>query len=671
MSLRSPRWDGGTLPLEEEEEEGEWGAGAALPSSYTPGGRGTHLPISAVPSPPPKNARRRAAASPSARAPPAPAPSPPPSSSSAVSRSASSPSLAGAAASGRTAPAAASATKKNNRRENPAAGAGVVVVFSSGYDVSMCVTAPKETLLCTLCHGLMRDAVGSQVCPHLFCAGCISSHIAASRSSTSSVAGSSQRGGVGLCPVDRRPIRAEHLYDRVDVRKQVDATLVACIRRDCGAHVFVGNLAKHLGHECRSRVVSCEVCDKRVLAHQLPQHKEESQAEHVRSLLQRNKALEAERARQERREERLTARLRQQEAQVDEERETVRRLQGMLSDLQRWYQEQVEENRVLRGGAAPAAEEKGAEEEDEEAAVAAMAAEERGAATPARQGTTSREATTPGASASWRSSPLPKRHLRPDAAAQQRPRPRERGTAAPAAPAGAAPSGETSSWAAAATTASLSSSGSLPSLLADAPASFESGGAAGPAGPAGDGGDTPSPRTPPPRGSRLPFLWDQMRRHRLAEVGEGGALIANRVGLAAKSAAGDTAWDSGVHEWAVNLHACRAACVGVVPADVSRWNAGGTLGLNLPGWAIRTADGELFSTFERPPKRGAPWGGRPLQLGDTLGVRLDMGRGTLEFYRNGVPMGVAFTQVHGRVRPAVSLCYQGDSLRLVPVAGHR
>ena len=42
--------------------------------------------------------------------------------------------------------------------------------------------------------------------------------------------------------------------------------------------------------------------------------------------------------------------------------------------------------------------------------------------------------------------------------------------------------------------------------------------------------------------------------------------------------------------------------------------------------------------------------------GDAVGVMLDLSDHTMEFYRNGKPLGIFFTDVYGPVIPAVSFC---------------
>lgn len=50
--------------------------------------------------------------------------------------------------------------------------------------------------------------------------------------------------------------------------------------------------------------------------------------------------------------------------------------------------------------------------------------------------------------------------------------------------------------------------------------------------------------------------------------------------------------------------------------------------------------------------------------GDVIGVQLDFDAGTIEFYKNGVSQGVAFTNLSGTVYAAVSLTATGASAKL-------
>jgi hypothetical protein len=87
---------------------------------------------------------------------------------------------------------------------------------------------------------------------------------------------------------------------------------------------------------------------------------------------------------------------------------------------------------------------------------------------------------------------------------------------------------------------------------------------------------------------------------------------------------------------------------------------------SAPGWAFVTGTGRKHHSND-----GASYGQRCTQ-GDVLRTRLDMERGTIEWFRNGTMMGngAAFSNVLGPVRPALSLVNrQRATLRVFPPSG--
>ena len=115
------------------------------------------------------------------------------------------------------------------------------------------------------------------------------------------------------------------------------------------------------------------------------------------------------------------------------------------------------------------------------------------------------------------------------------------------------------------------------------------------------------------------------------------------------------------HEGAVSSNAWRLV-VGVAPADfqargrvAQRWlGAQGSWGLVAATGAIvgpgAGAAGEVFGT--------------PFGAGSTIGIVLDFAAGTIAFSHNGVTLGVAFRNLAGPVRLAVSMTARDSRVQL-------
>ena len=55
----------------------------------------------------------------------------------------------------------------------------------------------------------------------------------------------------------------------------------------------------------------------------------------------------------------------------------------------------------------------------------------------------------------------------------------------------------------------------------------------------------------------------------------------------------------------------------------------------------------------------------PYSTGDLIGCYLDFDAGTIEFFKNGIPMGIAYTNLVGPVHAGVSLTGAGAKVRFV------
>jgi len=130
---------------------------------------------------------------------------------------------------------------------------------------------------------------------------------------------------------------------------------------------------------------------------------------------------------------------------------------------------------------------------------------------------------------------------------------------------------------------------------------------------------------------------------------------------------GDAEWKKGMYEWEFTLETfdranTYAICIGVVPSNANH-NIGTLFGYSThPGWSFICGNGQICT-----PSKGSgaiTWlGQQACSVGDRVGCRLDLDSGTLEYFRNGKKLGVAFTDVVAPVRPSVSLI-NNQSIRL-------
>eukprot|EP00468_Gymnochlora_sp_CCMP2014_P008557 CAMPEP_0167746948 /NCGR_PEP_ID=MMETSP0110_2-20121227/3999_1 /TAXON_ID=629695 /ORGANISM="Gymnochlora sp., Strain CCMP2014" /LENGTH=1524 /DNA_ID=CAMNT_0007631775 /DNA_START=213 /DNA_END=4784 /DNA_ORIENTATION=+ len=129
---------------------------------------------------------------------------------------------------------------------------------------------------------------------------------------------------------------------------------------------------------------------------------------------------------------------------------------------------------------------------------------------------------------------------------------------------------------------------------------------------------------------------------------------------------------SGVHEWEITLTALSlrqnnfGVVIGIIPADnTGAVSSNQPVGWkSVPGWSIVAGTGQkLHQSGAIPYVTSETRGGKSFRRGQRVGVRLDTDVGTLEFFRNGVPLGVAFNGICVPVRPALS-CIQKQSTLL-------
>ena len=123
--------------------------------------------------------------------------------------------------------------------------------------------------------------------------------------------------------------------------------------------------------------------------------------------------------------------------------------------------------------------------------------------------------------------------------------------------------------------------------------------------------------------------------------------------------AADESLSAGVHCWEVEITKGHVNIfVGVCKADV-RPESGTESLLKQQGkvWVMGTGSGSLF-----PGKKD---GAGTVPARARLGCKLDLGAGTLTFYKNGVKHGPGWTGIVGPVKRCVEIGTKGSSVTLV------
>eukprot|EP00937_MAST-01D_sp_MAST-1D-sp2_P004294 g4294.t1 len=120
---------------------------------------------------------------------------------------------------------------------------------------------------------------------------------------------------------------------------------------------------------------------------------------------------------------------------------------------------------------------------------------------------------------------------------------------------------------------------------------------------------------------------------------------------------------AGVASLEIKLDAGTYACIGVCKAGVDVVSTN-NLYAGSDAWCMSAFSGGLYGNG-KINAGGAGTAGN-FAVGDRLGWRLDLGAGTLSFWKNGAPHGAMHTGIVGPVRGFVELFARGDSVSICP-----
>jgi len=160
-----------------------------------------------------------------------------------------------------------------------------------------------------------------------------------------------------------------------------------------------------------------------------------------------------------------------------------------------------------------------------------------------------------------------------------------------------------------------------------------------------------------PRKGRKPpawFKWDTMKKHGSLMVSEDGAIVTSSTTSYYQPVVGDFEMKSGEWEWEITVTTMyshsQSLNIGVVPSYFDGWSSSFMIGYpgHAPGWAFACGGSQKMHGTQ------LSYGGR-VTSGDKVKVRVNLDKKDIEFYINGVSQGIAYTDVTGPVRPAMSL----------------
>ena len=162
-------------------------------------------------------------------------------------------------------------------------------------------------------------------------------------------------------------------------------------------------------------------------------------------------------------------------------------------------------------------------------------------------------------------------------------------------------------------------------------------------------------------------------RRSVLEFTDTGSAVSIAGATATRRTSGDILWEQcwvnsvavigdsltdGVHCWEVQHRGGDCVMVGVCKAHVNLGNTN-YLFEGADAWCMYTATGALYGNGKLGLFYGDTNGAGAIAQGDRLGMRLDLGAGTLSFFKNGRPHGGTHTGVVGPVKRCVEIGHSG------------
>lgn len=150
------------------------------------------------------------------------------------------------------------------------------------------------------------------------------------------------------------------------------------------------------------------------------------------------------------------------------------------------------------------------------------------------------------------------------------------------------------------------------------------------------------------------FRWDKEKKHNSLQLSKNCLVVKSDTTSYYQPILGNYVMSKGTFVWELVLktvyQGSYACCIGVVPANITGWTNSYMIGYSghLNGWAYSVGHAQKYN-YQMSSY------GSICASGDVVKVRLDCDKKTIEFFRNGKSLGVAFSNVEPPVRAALSL----------------
>jgi len=163
-----------------------------------------------------------------------------------------------------------------------------------------------------------------------------------------------------------------------------------------------------------------------------------------------------------------------------------------------------------------------------------------------------------------------------------------------------------------------------------------------------------------PREPRRPaswFAWSTNHKHYSVQLSDKDMVATTTDPNSWQNLGGSQEFSKGVIEYEVTLTQYDTAnghnvLIGFVPSNFSQWSYNSYIGSSTtcPGWGFVTGNG-----YKSSPSTGMTYYGSACSTGTVIKAKADLKNHTVEFFQNGRSLGVAFSDLYGPIRPAVSM----------------